>query len=386
MLYVSIYDPPSYAPLLASSGGRAPPRSDPLGNARNLLSVKNESDWTVWLRDFGRSLDAERISVVFFTKAIKPDLLFQAHYPEPHQRFSFLRKLHNTTILEQATAHPTRAFTLKNLVNDPILNLSGPCHVLTMAVSFDNVDALFILRRAGDRPFEDSSLTALESCSEELTRAVQTHVREYRALWNYKPCEGAFELPHLGIMVIDAQLNVHYASKLAQDILSRSRELWLAQDKLQARHKTASDLEDAVKSSLAHPEEYTGLSIALRAARRPYPIIITNIRHQNEGGWIAPRHVLLVIGDPECVSKLEVDLSLLQQCHGFSAAEARLIWAIATGQRIRTYAKNNDLSIETCRTQLSNAGRRIGHQRQLDLSRFIIMSPGFWSARRSREK
>lgn len=386
MQYVSIYDPPLFPALLASSGGHASPGSDPLGNARNLLSVKDESDWTVWLRDFGKSLDAERISVVFFMRKIKPELLFQAHYPATHQRFSLLRRLHNTTILDQATAHPTNAFTLKNLVNDPILNLSGPCHVLTMAVSFDDVEALFILRRTGDRPFDDLSVTALESCSEELARAVQTHVREYRAFWNYKPCENAFELPHLGIMVVDAQLNVYYASKLAQDILSRSRELWLAQNKIHARHKTASDLEDAVKSSLAHPTEYMGLSIGLRAARRPYPIVITNIRRQNEGGWLAPRHALFLIGDPECVSKLEVDLGLLQQCHGFSAAEARLIWAITTGQRILTYAKNNDLSIETCRTQLSNAGRRIGNQRQLDLSRFIIMSPGFWSARRSREK
>jgi DNA-binding CsgD family transcriptional regulator len=63
------------------------------------------------------------------------------------------------------------------------------------------------------------------------------------------------------------------------------------------------------------------------------------------------------------------------QLHGLTAAERRLLEALAAGTRVGDYAEQAQLSTNTVYTQLKAIFAKTGHSRQADLLRDLMDDP-----------
>jgi len=144
---------------------------------------------------------------------------------------------------------------------------------------------------------------------------------------------------------------------------------------------------------LACPHEgeqlrFSGVIEAVVKTGHPANLLLTDRNRPNEryGLTLTPlprRGAFSLAGEPEGVLCLAAPLDQrrlataqqLMQMFGLTAAEARLVRALAAGETLEAYAQANDLKRNTVKTQLRAAFEKTGTDRQTALVRLIVGIP-----------
>lgn len=165
------------------------------------------------------------------------------------------------------------------------------------------------------------------------------------------------------VMVLDKELNLKFANRAAEALLTdgrfwRSREgrLWSRDRACQAR------LRKAVREILGGGQGLYSLASANRTRHDP---LATLYRINDE-------QVALIVSDP---NHSTADFrSGLQGCFGLTATEAELVNALIAGESLRQYSEARGIRYETARTHLKNAMAKNGWRRQTEMIVGVLRS------------
>lgn len=121
-------------------------------------------------------------------------------------------------------------------------------------------------------------------------------------------------------------------------------------------------------------ESGADIDCALSAPRlsglAPLSILVTPVGHgeQNRAGGVA-----LFIAAPE--SPLDIAPATLEGLYGLTQAEARLVIALVSGQKLDDVAQASGTSLHTLRNHLKAVFRKTGANRQAELVKLILTGP-----------
>jgi DNA-binding CsgD family transcriptional regulator len=179
-----------------------------------------------------------------------------------------------------------------------------------------------------------------------------------------------------GVIVVDGEGAVLLVSRRAEQILTQRDGLVTHGGKLAAsRPVDTARLRRMIARTwrLADgPDRHAsdGLQLARPSGRNPLVIRIVPLKPK-----IAALAVLVC--DPE--TRTQVDQSLLHQLYRLTRAEARLVAALAQGERLEGAAQALGVTLGTGRTYLKRVFAKTGVSRQVDLMRLVLCGPAQFS-------
>jgi DNA-binding CsgD family transcriptional regulator len=178
-------------------------------------------------------------------------------------------------------------------------------------------------------------------------------------------------LPH-GLLAVDAQGAVLFANSRAESHLRAADGLVLAGGRLSAalrREQTALErlIRDAATTDLAANGGWTRVSRTNGGP--PYAIFVAPLKIQDEELLAQSAKVLVIVHDTGEHHK--ADAGMLGAVYGLTDAEARLASALSAGHSIESAAANLGVQVTTARSQLQSVFRKVGVNRQQDLTRIL---------------
>ncbi len=181
-----------------------------------------------------------------------------------------------------------------------------------------------------------------------------------------------------GIVTLESNGAVGWINLVARRILAAEDGLSLrdgrlvAEDEgadaaLRAAHRQLIEGEHTVRSLMAG-QQTPALSIERPSGRRPLGLVFVGRQEtpvMEDGEPIG----VIALYDPEIQSA--ETLPQLRQLYGLTEAEAKLASAIAVGATPQEFAEKTGRSLETVRTQLKGAFRKLGVSRQSEMVRML---------------
>ena len=175
-----------------------------------------------------------------------------------------------------------------------------------------------------------------------------------------------------GVIVVDGEATVLLVSRRAEQILARRDGLVTYGGALAAsRPADTARLRKMIARTwrLADgpgPPASDALQLARPSGRNPLVVRIVPLQPK-----IAALAVLVC--DPE--TRTQVEHSLLHQLYRLTPAEARLVVALAQGERLESAAQALGVTLGTGRTYLKRVFLKMGVSRQVDLMRLVLSGP-----------
>lgn len=165
-------------------------------------------------------------------------------------------------------------------------------------------------------------------------------------------------------IVVDARGKVRYANRAAQRFMAAGNAFRLRMGHL-AWSDPASDrkLAGAVRAACQNPARATALRLPQSGGDLHARVVPVKDSLSTGFGWDEPL-ALVVLADPEA---RHPSADLLRQLFGLTAAEARLVSALARGDSLEQIAAGTGVSKNTLRTQLASAFGKTGTASQAQL-------------------
>lgn len=247
-------------------------------------------------------------------------------------------------------------------------------------------------RRA--KSFDEASRRKMSLLLPHLQRALQIQLR----LGLYEQLQAVtlhfLERVGLGVLILDEAKRLLFANRLAEHVLEEENGLRLSKGRLRVPAKSARSfdhlVDEAVRTSSGNGVGAGGmLNVPVRGGEALRVFISPLPRDRVAFGLAAPT-VLVLLGDPDTAAPTPADG--LRQAFSLTRAEARLLTALLSGERLSHYADRVGISIGTGRTHLKHLLAKTGHHRQVDLVRAVFTDPvlrfgsGTLSARRQAHK
>jgi len=174
------------------------------------------------------------------------------------------------------------------------------------------------------------------------------------------------------IVIVNGAGGVEFANKAARQVAEENHrsllgsvqrfsdlQLWFGRDSGRVTQAIQTVLAGAVPSiQLAYTSAADGAST----------VEVLRVPERHPGANRVSALLILRARTGERAPKAE----LLARLYGLSAAEAKVAIAIAKGTTLQGYADEHTLSIETVRSQVKAACRKLGVDRQIDLARMIV--------------
>ncbi len=232
-------------------------------------------------------------------------------------------------------------------------------------------------RRGGD--FKDQSLRLWQSMMPHVQRAADLHRRLVLSERRANDAEAALEFLPCGVVLLDAQglvLSVNPAGKV---LLNQRRGLLVDRaGRLLASAAEADKILQREVFMATHPGSMPGSSarlqrtIRLRGYGGPMHLAIVPLPSSSERLRMAASAAVF-LHDPT-VQPADLTVALMEE-YRMTRAEAMLTSALASGLSLSQYAERAKVSLNTVRTQLSNAAAKAGAKRQADLVRIVLTGP-----------
>ena len=175
-----------------------------------------------------------------------------------------------------------------------------------------------------------------------------------------------------GVVIVDCEATVLLVSRHADQILSQQDGLGTQDGKLTASRPTdTTGLRRMIARTwhLAHgpgPHASDGLQLTRPSGRRSFVIRIVPLKPKIEA-------LAVLISDPE--TRTPVEQSLLHQLYQLTQTEARLVAALAEGERLEDATQALGVTLGTGRTYLKRVFQKMGVSRQVDLMRLVLSVP-----------
>lgn len=185
-------------------------------------------------------------------------------------------------------------------------------------------------------------------------------------------------LEHLpfGVIALDGEGKVRYASAWAGEILKQNDGLFLRGDSLRAASNGDSTrLSELIASVLAgrgHAKSDPPgvLAISRPSGARPYVLNVFGHALNLSRGGSSTAAAMVFIHDPEAIAAM--DEQMLRTVYQLTPAEAKLAALLSLGRSVSSAASELGITINTARTHLKHLYSKTGTSRQSELVHLFV--------------
>lgn len=170
----------------------------------------------------------------------------------------------------------------------------------------------------------------------------------------------------VGILFTTAQGALQFATPLAEQQLADGA-LTVAKGRLRANTPAASQRLNAAIAAAAQRSGGIGADLQLPLADGAGTVQVAVAPARQAGGLIASEPLAMVIVGQTQPSSIDEDRA--RAAFGLTPAEARLLSALVSGERLADFADRSGVSVNTAKTHLARLFRKTGETRQADLIR-----------------
>lgn len=224
-----------------------------------------------------------------------------------------------------------------------------------------------IIRSETLGPYGEADLVLLRRLMPHLQRAVRIHSRLAAVDRGTNPIAGVADRIGEAFLVVDAEGRVLFANRAAEEILAERDGLsWDKKTLCGARADVTAALRRIARSA-------DGVLLLPRpSGREALLVVAAPIPQRQTAAWIADGRAagVLFIRDPG--RRRQASEDLLARAYGLTPAEARLAAALSRGMRLEEFAAEQDVSLNTVRSQLRAVFDKTGTHRQADLVRVAL--------------
>jgi DNA-binding CsgD family transcriptional regulator/PAS domain-containing protein len=236
--------------------------------------------------------------------------------------------------------------------------------------------------------FDEANERAFSAIIPHLRRAMQVAGNLQWARAHSEGLSQALDHVKTAVVIVDGNANVVGMNAAAEALLAKADGLAVKSGEFKALRpadnaRLRRTIAGAAGTTAGGDFDAGGvLQIARRTGLRSYAVLVSPISSWASLTFALPRAgAIVMINDPEAEPAVPVEP--LQRLYGLTAAEARLVAALAAGRRIEDAAKAFKISRETARTQLRQIFAKTGTTRQTDLVSTVLALP-FGLPRRRR--
>ncbi|NLQ18132.1 LuxR family transcriptional regulator [Marinomonas sp. M1K-6] len=224
--------------------------------------------------------------------------------------------------------------------------------------------------------FNKEELRVLERLYPHLKRVFEFSDRLERVKEKESMLISALSRIPLGIISVDATLNVYFSNALAETLLNGKSGIHIENDVLIAHKSTDQRLIQAsINKILAGQAVLGSLQIRQNELKKPLTIMFKSIHPETD--VVSPidnnrGKVVLYLSHPELCSFTTIDT--LQETYHLTTAEAQLALSLANGLTLHEVADHKNTSIQTVRSQLKSIFLKMKINSQAELIRCILSS------------
>lgn len=229
-------------------------------------------------------------------------------------------------------------------------------------------------RHVGHAAFSVEESDLLRRIRPHLERALRLQLR-FRALTDaHRYAESVHEHANLATMTLSAQGRVVWCNRLAMTMLRNAK--WLKE--VGGRLQCCSEDQDAALSKLMRDVLNTGapgsINLALPATGEHCCVTLMALTDSSSAAFSCQSARLLAVVTSSERRRLAT-VRQLMMLFGLTAAEARLVRALAGGESLESYAMAEGVKKTTVRTQLQGAFAKTATSTQKDLVRLLVSLP-----------
>jgi DNA-binding CsgD family transcriptional regulator len=177
--------------------------------------------------------------------------------------------------------------------------------------------------------------------------------------------------------VLGKKLNVLSMNSQAQWLLSNRSYLAVVDACLKVDEAQA-ELFFGSLASVLQSGESKSLTLIESDSQRCAHITITRFLTEESVHMNPVSYLLVLVSEP--FQKRVASVNQLIELYSFSMAEAKLAFALASGDELDAYANRNGVKIATLRTQLASIYLKARVHRQSDLIRLVLSIPAVFDA------
>lgn len=176
----------------------------------------------------------------------------------------------------------------------------------------------------------------------------------------------------VGILFTTSQGALQFATPLAEQQLVGGA-LTVSQGRLRAVTPAATQRLSAAIFAAARTVGGVGTDLQLPLARGAGSVQVAVAPARQAGGIIASEPLaMIMVGQ---VQASFIDEGRARAAFGLTPAEARLLSALVSGERVADFADRIGVSVNTAKTHLARLFRKTGETRQTDLIRRVLSDP-----------
>ena len=178
-----------------------------------------------------------------------------------------------------------------------------------------------------------------------------------------------------GVIVVTDRTEVVYMNQYAANTIAAADGLTVGIDQLlkASTGNESRELRDACEAAGAREggNDNIALSISRPSMREALKLILSPL--ENTAGD-ADARIMILIMDPAAKSALSAEM--LAQFFQLTPTEGRLAWHLIQGRRTEEIAASMGVTVSSARTYMKRIMEKTGTNRQADLVRFLLHTPG----------
>jgi DNA-binding CsgD family transcriptional regulator/PAS domain-containing protein len=246
-------------------------------------------------------------------------------------------------------------------------------------VEDNRVFVLGMHRPKASTQYGPAQVRDLQRLMPHLARALQI---QHRVEQTAAERDGLLEIAdclHHGMVVYDARGRILRVNRVGGEICRQADGLTISKEVLTAASPAETSrlgqlVYDCVHTANGNGQASGGpLLITRPSGRRSYALLVTPLRAGRKGLEERRPAAVVFLSDPD--QSPETPAGALARLYGLTRAEARVVHALASGQRIEDIAEQSQRSLSTVRTQLKQVFQKTGVRRQAELVRLVIQFP-----------
>lgn len=296
---------------------------------------------------------------------------YREHYAARNILMTLGEAQHRPGIVRTSeTICPSRVLLRSEYYNDFMRPLDTRYSIaLTPVREPDRAIHLSLFRPEQAGPFGDAERRLMSDLSPHLTRALQVHLVLAEQRQRVRLLEQSLEEQGRAVAFLDSGGRVLFVNRVLDAVLARKDGLSLTRRGLAADAPSAGRRLQTAIAEAAAGGPPSAVLIERPSGERPYAVLVAPVPADAADEGAAQARVSVVIAEPDRPPGLR--LRTLQDLYGLTAAETRLLDALARGQALGEIADAAGISVHTARTHLKRVLSKTGTHRQGDLIRLV---------------
>lgn len=224
--------------------------------------------------------------------------------------------------------------------------------------------------RAGD--YDLAEIGAMREIVPHLRRSYRTWLRLRQVEVERQAACKVMEHMSLGFVLVDGDGKLRSASRIAEEEM-RHGALLVSDGRVTCRSPQARKGFQGAVQAAARQRRAVAEQITLeRADGSLSSILVAPVRDEAMAAAHTGGLAMISIRGRECK---ELDAAALGRSFDLTPAEARLLAALASGERLPAYARRQGIAVTTAKTHLKALFEKVGERRQADLIRRAVSDP-----------